>query len=311
LAAARQISHRLLPALQSLQQALSAKAEKFQDVFKIGRTHLQDATPIRLGQEFSGYAAQLDQGRLRLTQATQGLSELALGGTAVGTGINAAPGFAVATIAGLAEETGLPLREARNHFAAQASLDPCVQASAALKSLALSFVKIANDIRWLASGPRCGLGEIILPATQPGSSIMPGKVNPVMCEMMLQVCAQVLGNDAVLTFSATQGAFELNTMLPVAAYNLLQSIELLSRAAEVFEKRCVIGLEADREKCASTVEKSLAMCTPLANAIGYDKAARIAKLAWESDRTIGQVAATESGLSPQELARLLDPANLT
>ena len=311
LAALDGIENELVPALAELQAALEKKAVEFADILKIGRTHLQDATPIRLGQEFSGYAAQIQHGIERLRKVGPFLAELALGGTAVGTGINTEAGFAARVIEGLAAETGLPFREAPNHFEAQASIDACVETSGALKTVAVSLIKIANDIRWLASGPRCGLGELKLPATQPGSSIMPGKVNPVMCEMVVQVAAQVMGNDAVITFSGTFGAFELNTMLPVTAYNLLQSIGLLTAAGRIFTQRCVAGLEADREKCESNVEKSLALCTALAPEIGYDRAAQIAKKAYESGRTVREVARELAGLDPQTLERLLDPRRQT
>src|SRR5205085_1405656 len=235
-AALESISRHLIPALSELREVLLNKSQQFNEVLKIGRTHLQDATPIRLGQEFSGYASQVEHGINCLWHVEDHLAELALGGTAVGTGINTHAEFARRTIEGIAGETGLKLREAPNHFEAQGAIDACVEASGALKTAAVSLVKIANDIRWLGSGPRCGLGELRLPATQPGSSIMPGKVNPVMCEMVIQAGAQVLGNDFVVAFSATYGAFELNTMLPVSAYNLLQSIGLLTRAAEVFSR---------------------------------------------------------------------------
>jgi fumarate hydratase class II len=305
------IVHQLIPGLNELHVALGRKAKEFAQVLKIGRTHLQDATPIRLGQEFSGYASQIEHGLKRLSMIVDDLGELALGGTAVGTGINAHPNFARRTIKGIAKETGLKLREASNHFEAQGAIDACVAASGVLKTLAVSLIKIANDIRWLGSGPRCGLGELKLPATQPGSSIMPGKVNPVMCEMMIQVCAQVIGNDAVLTFSGTYGAFELNTMLPVTAYNLLQSIELLASASPVFAQRCVVGLEADAEKCKSNIEQSLAMCTALAPVIGYDEAAKIAKVAYESGRTVREVALEISGLDKERIDELLDPRRQT
>jgi len=305
------IAYQLIPALNELDVALRKKAAEFAEVLKIGRTHLQDATPIRLGQEFSGYASQIEHGLRRLSTVADDMGELALGGTAVGTGINTHPDFAHRTIKGITKETGLKLREASNHFEAQGGIDACVATSGVLKTLAVSLIKIANDIRWLGSGPRCGLGELKLPATQPGSSIMPGKVNPVMCEMMIQVCAQVIGNDAVVTFSGTYGAFELNTMLPVTAYNLLQSIELLASASRVFARRCVVGLEADAEKCESNIEQSLAMCTALAPVIGYDKAARIAKVAYESGRTVREVALEMSGLDKQRIDELLDPRSQT
>jgi fumarate hydratase class II len=305
------IMHRLIPALAGLQDALFKKSRAFADILKIGRTHLQDATPIRLGQEFSGYASQVEHGIARLRHLENALGELALGGTAVGTGLNTHPEFAGRTIAALRAETGLAVREAANHFEAQAAIDACVEASGALKTVALSLFKIANDIRWLASGPRCGLGELKLPATQPGSSIMPGKVNPVMCEMMIQVCAQVIGNDSVVTFGASCGAFELNTMLPVVGYNLLESIELLTTSVRVFTTRCITGLEADVQRCEQEVEQSLAMVTSLVPAIGYDKAAHIAKVAHQTNRTVREVAAELSGLNEERLNQLLDARSQT
>lgn len=307
LAALETIERDLLPALQELHHALASKAAAFADVIKIGRTHLQDATPIRLGQEFGGYASQVEHGLARLHSAKADLGELALGGTAVGTGINTHPEFAQRTIAGVARETGLDLREAANHFEAQGARDAAVQTSGALKTVAVGLLKIANDIRWLGSGPRCGLGELRLPATQPGSSIMPGKVNPVMSEMLIQVCAQVIGNDATITFCGSFGNFELNVMMPVLAYNLLQSIELLSSGARVFARRCVAGLAADVARCQAFIEQSLAMCTALAPVIGYDAAARIAKHAFESGETVRAVALRESGLSAGTIEELLDP----
>jgi fumarate hydratase class II len=305
------ITHELIPALEELHLALAKKAKEFDAVLKIGRTHLQDATPIRLGQEFSGYASQVEHGLTRLGRLEAHLGELPLGGTAVGTGINTHVEFARRTIAGIAEETKLSLREAENHFEAQGAIDALVETSGMLKTVAVSLIKIANDIRWLGSGPRCGLGEIKLPATQPGSSIMPGKVNPVMCEMVIQVGAQVTGNDATIAFAGTFGNFELNTMLPVTAYNLLQSIELLSHASRVFARRCVAGLEADVAKCEANIEQSLAMCTALAPEIGYDKAAKIAKLAYESGRTVREVAREMSGLDKRRLDELLDARGQT
>lgn len=301
----------LLPALGELQTALGEKAIEFHEILKIGRTHLQDATPMRLGQEFSGYASQVEQAQERVRGLEKSLGALALGGTAVGTGVNTHPDFARRAIENLAHETGLGLREATNHFAAQGAIDACVEASGVLKSVAVSLSKLANDIRWLGSGPRCGLGELKLPPTQPGSSIMPGKVNPVMCEMVIQVAAQVIGADAVSTFAATSGALELNTMLPVTAYNLLQSIEILSAASRVFSRRCIAGLQADAEKCESAIEQSLAMATLLVPALGYDQAARIAKIAYDSGRTVREVASEISGLAPAELERALDPRRHT
>ncbi|BCA78380.1 class II fumarate hydratase [Desulfuromonas sp. AOP6] len=311
MAAAVEIRHSLIPALFALQEALGEKAEAFADIIKIGRTHLQDATPIRLGQVFSGYARQVALANRRLETALEGLMELPLGGTAVGTGINTHPQFAGRVIAGLAEVTGLPFREASNHFEAQGGKDAVVYASGALKTCAGALFKISNDIRFLGSGPRCGLGELILPPVQPGSSIMPGKVNPVMAESLMQVCAQVVGNDAAITLGGLSGNFELNVMMPLLAHNLLESIALLSSGVTQFSRRCVQNLEADRAHCEATVEKSLAMVTSLAPVIGYDRAAQIAKKAHESGRTVREVAREEEVLDETELNRLLDPLPMT
>lgn len=311
IAALEGIVHHLIPALSELRDALAKKTAEFNSILKIGRTHLQDATPIRLGQEFSGYASQVEHDMARLRATENHLGELALGGTAVGTGINTHRDFARKTIEGIAAETKLNLREAPNHFEAQGAIDALVETSGALKTVAISLVKIANDIRWLASGPRCGLGEIRLPATQPGSSIMPGKVNPVMCEMVIQVGAQVIGNDAAVAFAGTFGYFELNTMLPVAAHNLLQAIELLTNASRVSANRCILGIEADKEKCEGYIEQSLAMCTALAPEIGYDNAAKIAKTAYATGRTVREIAMEKSGLSKEKIDLLLDPKNQT
>jgi fumarate hydratase class II len=307
LAALAELTMELIPAMEVMKKAFRKKALEFNSVLKIGRTHLQDATPIRLGQEFGGYATQTGHTLRDIQAASTGLRELALGGTAVGTGLNTHTSFARIVIKAISKETGLSVREARDHFSAQASIQACAQASASLKVAAASLIKIANDIRWLGSGPRCGLGEIKLPPTQPGSSIMPGKVNPVMCEMLVQVCAQVMGNDGVIVVAATLGAFELNTMLPVTAYNLLQSIELLSKACRVFTARCLEGIEADRARCEAYIEQSLSMCTALAPEIGYDRAAQIAKEAYQTGKTIREIAAKEAGLSRTALNRLLDP----
>jgi fumarate hydratase class II len=297
----------LEPALARLAEALERRARDFDDVVKIGRTHLQDAVPIRLGQEFSGYAQQVRNGSERLRAVEPRLAELALGGTAVGTGLNAPPGFAERVIERLAKRTGHPFRQSRNLFEALASKDAAVEASGALKTVAVSLYKIANDIRWLGSGPRCGIGEIALPSLQPGSSIMPGKVNPVIPEMVTMVAAQVVGNDATIALSGLSGNFELNVMMPVIAYNLLQSVEILANAANLLRERCVDGLEADRERCREMVEKSLAMCTALAPKIGYDQAAAIAKEAFATGRTVREVAAAKNVLSPAELDATLDP----
>ncbi len=303
----------LLPALEHLADALQKKADQYDDIVKIGRTHLQDATPIRLGQELSGYAAQARLAASRTTKAINALRELPLGGTAVGTGINAHPEFAKQAIAVIAKKTGIDFVEATNHFEAQAAKDAVVEVSGQLKTIAVSLTKIANDIRWLASGPRCGIGEISIPSTQPGSSIMPGKVNPVMSEMVLQVAAQVIGNDATITFAASGlgSTFELNVMMPVMAYNLLQSIELLSRAARVFADRTVAGLEANRERCESLVEQSLAMCTSLAPIIGYDKTADVAKESHKTGKTVRQVARERKYMDDAALDKALNPRRMT
>jgi fumarate hydratase class II len=306
IAALRSLRQRLVPALQRLNQALSAKADEFAAVRKIGRTHLQDAVPMTLGQEFSGYARQVELGIERLAAVEPRLAELALGGTAVGTGVNAHPEFAAAAIAWISRETGIEFRKARNSFEAQAARDAAVEASGALKTVAVSLVKIANDLRWLGSGPRCGIGEITLPSLQPGSSIMPGKVNPVIPEAVLQVAAQVVGNDATITACGQGGNFELNVMLPVLAYNLLQSIGLLADAAVVFAEKCVAGIAANRQACAAFIEKSLALATGLVPAIGYDRAAAVAQTAFDSGRTIREVLKAEAILPEEEIDRLLD-----
>ena len=310
-AAALALNEQLLPALKSLTRALEKKAADFDDIMKIGRTHLQDATPLRLGQEFSGYAAMSASGVRRLEQASHALLQLAQGGTAVGTGINTHPEFGARMAAALAEETGLAFREAENHFEAQGSADAAVEVSGALKSVAVSLSKIANDIRWLGSGPRAGLRELKLPAVQPGSSIMPGKVNPVICEALIQACAQVIGNDAAVTQGGLGGVFELNLMLPLIARNLLESIGLLAGAADMFEHKLIAGLEADEQVCADYIEGSLAMSTSLAPVIGYDAAAAISKEAFASGRTVREVAREKQVLPDDELDRLLDPRSMT
>ncbi|MEW6115062.1 MAG: class II fumarate hydratase, partial [Thermodesulfobacteriota bacterium] len=281
-AALTSIRIKLIPAMKKLQEALERKAVEFADIRKIGRTHMQDAVPMTLGQEFGGYARQIALGIERVSRVEKNLAELALGGTAVGTGMNAHVEFAPRVIALIAEETGLPFREAENHFEAQAAQDATVETSAALKTVAVSLIKIANDIRLLASGPRCAIGEITIPSLQPGSSIMPGKVNPVIPEMVLQVAAQVIGNDATITYGGQAGYLELNTMLPIIAYNLLQSVDLLAGAATRLAEKCVEGIMANREKCLAYIEKSLAMCTPLVPIIGYEAAAALAKEAFET-----------------------------
>jgi fumarate hydratase class II len=300
IAALMSIRKHLVPSLDLLQQSLTEKAKKFDNIHKIGRTHLQDAVPMLLGQEFSGYARQIELGIKRIAAAEERLSELALGGTAVGTGVNAHPEFAASVIALLSSETNISFQEASNHFEAQAARDAAVEASGALKTLAVSLVKIANDIRWLASGPRCGIGEINLPSLQPGSSIMPGKVNPVIPEAVIQVAAQVMGNDTTIMMGGQAGNFELNVMLPVMAYNLLQSIDLLASAADAFAKKCIDGISANVDTCKGYIEKSLALATGLVPKIGYDKAAAVSKKAHKSGKTIREVLLEEKILSEKK-----------
>ncbi len=305
-----ELNEKLIPALGRLEGALREKSEEFWGVIKTGRTHLQDATPIRLGQEFLGYAGQVERGIRRLEQARAELSEVALGGTAVGTGVNTHPEFAARVCAALSKEVGAEIRESSNHFQAQSTLDGVLSTSGAVRSTAVSLQKIANDIRWLGSGPRAGLGELALPEVQPGSSIMPGKLNPVIAESLLQVVAQVIGCDAAVCHAAQGGNFELNTMLPVAAHNLLQEIELLAAAADNFAERCVKGLKAT-ERGPEMVEKGLMLATALAPVVGYDLAAAIAKEAAKSGRTIREVAREKTELSDEALADLLSPVRMT
>ncbi|MEO7424416.1 MAG: class II fumarate hydratase [Fibrobacteria bacterium] len=300
----------LLPALNRLRATLDDKAKEFRDVLKIGRTHLQDATPVSLGQEFSGYSAMVAYGIGRLGNVRWHLGELALGGTAVGTGINAPPDFAKKVIEGLNDLSGMEFREAENHFEAQGARDAVVETSGALKTVAVSLIKIANDIRWLGSGPRNGLGEIRLPAVQPGSSIMPGKVNPVLAEALLQACVQVIGNDSAITFAGASGNFELNVMMPLMAHNLLQSLQIMASAVAAFEEKCIRGIEADSERCRSQIDRSLAMATSLVPKIGYDNAAALAKEAYVTGKTVRQVAQERGILKAEELQSLLDPAKL-
>jgi fumarate hydratase class II len=304
------IEYELIPALQTMQQALEEKAQEFMPVIKTGRTHLQDATPIRLGQEFEGYAGQVERGIARLRHAAKELSEVALGGTAVGTGVNTHPEFAARVCRRLSVMNHVEVRETSNHFQAQSTLDNAVEASGVLNTLAVSLMKIANDIRWLGSGPRAGIGEIELPAVQPGSSIMPGKVNPVIAESLCMVCAQVIGNATTITVAGQSGNFEINVMMPVAAYNLLQSISLLAASAHNFSEQCLRGLKATG-RGPEMVERGLAICTSLAPLIGYDAAAAIAKEAHRTGRTVREVAREQTSLSEEELARVLDPESMT
>ena len=308
IAAAEESTHKLVPALRELEHELNRKTREFHGVMKIGRTHLQDAVPMRLGQEFSGYSHQVSCAGERISHAVKGLFELPLGGTAVGTGLNAKPGFAAQVIADLTRVTGLPFSEARNHFEAQAARDAAVNLSGTLRGAAVALTKVANDIRWLGSGPRCGIGELKLPAVQPGSSIMPGKVNPVIAESLLMACAQVVGYDATIAWCGAAGNFELNVMMPVMAYDLLESIALLANGARNFSRKLVKGLEADRERAEAFVEQSLAMGTALAPVIGYDQAAVLVKEAYASGRTVREVAELNSGIPKETLNRLLDPA---
>jgi len=306
IAALLEIRDKLLPALELLQRALKEKSETFRDIRKIARTHLQDAVPMTLGQEFGGYARQVDLGIDRLRGLEKRLAELALGGTAVGNGLNTHPEFASGVIAAISQETGLELRETQNHFAAQAAQDTLVETSGTLKTIAVSLIKIANDIRWLASGPRCGLGEITIPSLQPGSSIMPGKVNPVIPEMVLQVSAQVIGNDAAVTLGGQAGNFELNVMLPILAYNVIQSVQWLTAAAKALAEKCVRGIEANRERSSSNLEQSLALATAFVPAIGYDRAAALAKEAYEKGQTIREVALEKGILPEKEIHEILN-----
>ena len=311
LAAVATINGQLLPALDKLGAALAGKAAEFADVVKSGRTHLMDATPVTIGQEFAGFAAQVRKGRTRVAGVVSELAELALGGTAVGTGLNAPDGFAAAVIADMTSITGYPLVEAEDHFEAQAAKDATVQASGTLKTVAQALFKIANDIRWMGSGPRTGIGELKLPALQPGSSIMPGKVNPVMSEMMMQVAAQVIGNDTAITWGGANGNFELNVMMPLIAHNLLQSITLLANAADTFTDRLVVGIEADAEHARSLAERNIIVVTALNPHIGYDKGAIAAKEAFASGRNVRDVVLEKGWLSADQVDELLDIKRLT
>ena len=310
IAANRSIEEELIPALKELQESMYEKAMEFMPIVKTGRTHLQDATPIRLGQEFLGYSQQMERAIRRIQQAQEELSEVALGGTAVGTGVNTHPEFARLVCEGLTKLTGIAVRETTGHFQAQSTLDTIVGASGALKSVAVSLMKIANDFRWLGSGPRAGIGEINLPEVQPGSSIMPGKVNPVIPESLCQVAAQVIGNDGTVVIAGQSGNFEINVMMPVAAYNLLQSISLLASAVSNFTRQCVRGITAT-EKGPEMVERGLAICTALVPRIGYDASAKIAKEAQKSGRTVREVAREQTDLSEADLDKILDPAGMT
>jgi fumarate hydratase, class II len=311
IAVGESVRNDLMPALEHLQHGLEAKTQEFWDIIKIGRTHLMDATPIRLGQEFSGYAKQVEHGKLRAGNAIAAIEELAIGGTAVGTGLNCDPEFAGHVMGYLWNRTGVAFREARNHFEAQGAKDGLVEASGELRTVAVSLFKIANDIRWLSSGPRCGIGEIQLPPTQPGSSIMPGKVNPVMCESVMQVCAQVIGNDTAVCWGGANGNLELNVMMPMIAHNILENIRLLTNVVRIFQDKCVIGIKANREHCVELVENSMAMVTSLAPIIGYDRAAEIAKESAKTGKTVREICKQKQVLPQAELDRALSPVEMT
>jgi fumarate hydratase class II len=316
IAATRAVVRDLVPALQHLEAALARKAGEFAEIVKSGRTHLMDATPVTLGQEFGGYAAQVRLGVERLESSLPRLAELPLGGTAVGTGINTPPGFSAAVVQRLADDMALPLTEARDHFEAQGARDGLVELSGQLRTIAVSFNKIANDIRWMGSGPRAGLAEIRLPDLQPGSSIMPGKVNPVMAEAMTMVSAQVIGNDAAIAFGGASGAFELNVMLPMLARNVLESIRLLAAVSRLFADRCIDGIEADVERCREYAESSPSIVTPLNRYIGYEAAAKVAKQALAERRTIRDVVidngyVASGALTEQQLDEALDVLRMT
>ncbi|MEX2256743.1 MAG: class II fumarate hydratase [Acidimicrobiia bacterium] len=311
IAAAEEIVHRLVPSVRALRDALAAKSAEFDEIVKVGRTHLQDAVPLTLGQEFSGYVEQLDADLERVEMTLPGLYELAIGGTAVGTGINTHPGFAEAVAAKIAELTGLPFITAPNKFAALAAHDAIVFASGAIKTLAVSLMKIANDIRWLASGPRAGLGELVLPENEPGSSIMPGKVNPTQSEAMTMVCVQVLGNDAAVGFAGSQGNFELNVFKPVMIFNLLHSVDLLTDASRNFREFAIEGLEANLEQIEENVRNSLMLVTALNPHIGYDNAAAIAKHAHKHGKTLKESAVELGHLTAERFDELVRPEHMT
>jgi len=304
------ITHSLLPAMRRLRDALAAKSGEFADIVKIGRTHLQDATPLTLGQEFSGYVAQLEHAEATIGASLASLYPLAIGGTAVGTGLNAPPDFGRHVAAELADRTGLPFTSAANKFAALATHDGMVAAHGALKTLAVALTKIANDIRWLASGPRSGLGELSIPENEPGSSIMPGKVNPTQCEALTMLCCQVMGNDVTIGIAGASGNFELNVYKPLIAHNFLQSIRLLADGMNSFERHCVRGIAADRTRIAELMERSLMLVTALAPHIGYDNAAEIARLASHQNMTLKQAALALGHVSASDYERWVVPADM-
>jgi fumarate hydratase class II len=305
------IEKSLTPALERLRDALKQKAEQFDDVIKSGRTHLMDATPVRLGQEFGGYASQVEHGIRRLRNASDELAELALGGTAVGTGINRPVDFPQRAIANISDATGLDFREAENHFEAQSAKDAYVSASGALNTVAVSLMKIANDIRHLSSGPTSGLAEIQLPAVQPGSSIMPGKVNPVLSEALMMVAARVMGNHTTVTVGGSQGNFELNVMMPVMAHALLESVEILASGCDAFREKCLVGIEANRERCRELLEKNPSIATALNASIGYDAASKVAKKAAAEGRSVRDVLQELDLIPADEIDSVLDVRSMT
>ncbi|RMG34459.1 MAG: class II fumarate hydratase [Planctomycetota bacterium] len=311
-ALAREIKEDLIPALQSMHAALAEKAAAWDDIIKIGRTHLMDATPIRLGQEFSGFARQLELSVERAQRALNAVLELPVGGTAVGTGINTHPEFGRRVAAVLAEQLGIPFVEAKNHFEANAQRDGLVECHGELRTIAVTLFNVSNNIRWLGSGPRCGFYEVKLPDLQPGSSIMPGKVNPVLCESMMQVAATVIGHDATITLSgASGGQFQLNIMMPVMGAAAIEDVSIMANVTRVFTERCVKGMEANREACESAVERSLSMVTSLNPYIGYEKAAELAKEAYRTGKTIRQLCEEKQILPPDVLKEVLDPYRMT
>lgn len=311
ISAAIAVAEQLLPALEKLRKALLEKANEFDDIVKTGRTHLMDAMPVRLGQEFSGYAAQVELAIERINSVLPRLYELALGGTAVGTGINTHPEFGKRIAEALAQETGIPFKETRNHFAAQASMDTAVELSGALKALAVALYKIANDLRWMNSGPQAGLAEIRLPALQPGSSIMPGKINPVIPEAVMMVSMQVIGNDSVITLAGSSGNFELNVALPVIARNLLESITILANASNVFVDKCINGIVANKEYMERLAGQNAILATALTPHLGYDKAAQIVKKAMAENKTIREVVLELGWMKEDELDKILDIRKMT
>ncbi len=310
IAAAEAIHQRLLPMVKKLRDALQLKSDEFQDIIKIGRTHLMDAVPLTLGQEFSGYVAQLDQAIARIQSSLPGLYELAIGGTAVGTGLNTHPEFADRAAVEIAQLTGLPFVSAPNKFAALASHDAIAATSGVIKTLACALMKIANDLRWMGSGPRCGLGELVLPANEPGSSIMPGKVNPTQCEAMTMVCVQVIGNDAAISVAASQGNFELNVFKPVLIHNLLHSIRIVADACSSFTDHMVVGIEPNRDQIDQFLQNSLMLVTALNPQIGYDRAAQVAKKAYQEKTTLKDACVALGFLTEHEFDQWVRPENM-